>query len=423
LKIAIRIATVFMWLFSSIVCKAQVDKHAVPIIVADSTARDTALKVCIAPDNCNDQLDVIDIIRNIAHKGAGKRADTETVKSSKFRIAGPVPAAGYSLNTGLAGVVTANASFYTRPSATASTMLTAFTYTANNQIILPFQANFWTNKDKYNIVVDWRYVYFPSLTYGLGGFTSTSDGYLIDYSAIRIHQAVLRELAEDMYAGIGYNLDYYWNIKEVNPPPNTVTDFENYGFQKTEFASGFTFNFLYDTRKNSINPDKGYFVNVIYRPNLTLFGNTANWRSLIVDLRKYIKFPADSRNVLAFWSYEWLTVDGKAPYLMLPNTGGDPYTNTGRGYIPGRFRGANMAYLEGEYRFAITNNGLLGGVVFANAESFTEQSTNTFQTVAPGWGAGIRLKLNKFSKTNVALDYGFGLNGSGGLFVNLGEIF
>ena len=239
-----------MWLFSSIVCEAQVDKHLVPIVVADTSARDSAVKVCIAPDNCNDQLDVVDIVRNIIHKGVGKRADTETVKSSKFRIAGPVPAAGYSLNTGLAGVVTANASFYTRPSATASTMLTAFTYTANNQIILPFQANFWTNKDKYNIVVDWRYVYFPSLTYGLGGFTSTSDGYLIDYSAIRMHQAVLRELAEDMYAGIGYNLDYYWNIKEVNPPPNTVTDFENYGYQKTEFASGFTFNFLYDTNKH-----------------------------------------------------------------------------------------------------------------------------------------------------------------------------
>ena len=82
-----------------------------------------------------------------------------------------------------------------------------------------------------------------------------------------------------------------------------------------------------------------------------------------------------------------------------------------------------MAYAEGEYRFEITNNGLVGGVVFANAESFTEISNNKFETVAPGWGFGVRLKLNKFSRTNVALDYGFGLNGSGGLFVNIGEVF
>jgi hypothetical protein len=108
---------------------------------------------------------------------------------------------------------------------------------------------------------------------------------------------------------------------------------------------------------------------------------------------------------------------------MLPNTGGDPYSNTGRGYIQGRFRGPNMVYLEGEYRFGITNNGLLGGVVFANAQSFTELASNNFETVAPACGFGIRLKWNKFSKTNVCLDYGFGLNGSGGLFVNLGEVF
>jgi hypothetical protein len=56
-------------------------------------------------------------------------------------------------------------------------------------------------------------------------------------------------------------------------------------------------------------------------------------------------------------------------------------------------------------------------------ESFTEQTSNNFETLAPGWGAGIRLKFNKFSRTNVALDYGFGLNGSGGLFVNIGEVF
>ena len=411
-----------LWLFSSFTVKAQTGEHAVPLLVADSAAIDTSLKVC-TPETCYDQLDVIDIVREIVHSKAPKREDTGVVRSSRLRIAGPVPAAGYSLNTGFAGIVTANGSFYARPDANPSTMLTSFTYTANYQVIIPFQANFWTNNNKYNVVIDWRYVYFPSYTFGLGGYTTASDGYIIDYSAIRVHQAVLRQLAENMYAGIGYNLDYYWNIKEVNPPANKVTDFENYGLTPTEFASGFTFNFLYDTRKNSINPDGGNFVNVIYRPNLTIFGNTASWRSLVVDMRKYIKFPGSSKNVLAFWSYDWLTIDGKAPYLMMPNTGGDPYSNTGRGYIPGRFRGANMVYLEGEYRFQITNNGLLGGVVFANAESFTEQSTNTFQTIAPGWGAGLRLKLNKFSRTNVALDYGFGLNGSGGLFVNLGEVF
>jgi outer membrane protein assembly factor BamA len=414
LRILLQAAILLSWLLSCFTVHARIDRHAA--VVADTAPAGAC------PPDCSDELDIIDIARNVLHKGEGRRTDTGTAKSGKLHVSA-VPAAGYTLQTGFAGLAVANAAFNTHADANTSTLLTSFTYTVRNQIIVPFQASIWTRANKYNIVVDWRYLKFPSYTYGLGGYHTLNDGYLIDYSAIRLHQTLLRELAEDMYAGMGYNLDYFWGIKELNPPPNTVTDFENYGFKNTEFASGFTFNFLYDTRKNSINPQKGNFVNVVYRPNLTIFGNTATWRSLVVDLRKYIPFPAGSGNVLAFWSYEWLTVSGKAPYLMLPNTGGDPYSNTGRGYVQGRYRGDNMAYVEGEYRFGITHNGLLGGVVFANAQTFTEQLSNNFETVAPGWGAGLRLKLNKFSRTNVALDYGFGLHGSGGLFVNLGEVF
>ena len=421
MKFSIRLAAALWWLFFSLTAAAQTAKHAVPIIINDTTSN-IAVANPAGKANPNDQLDLIDVGRNVFHRGVGKRADTGEIKSKKLRIS-VVPAAGYTLQTGFAGLLAGNAAFYTNADANTSTILSSLTYTVRDQIIFPVQTSIWTKDNKYNVIVDWRYLYFPSYTYGLGGYTSLSDGYLITYSTIHLHQAVLRKLRENMYVGVGYNLDYYWDIKELNPPGNKVTDFERYGFDGTEFASGFTFNYLYDSRDNPINAGKGNFVNVIYRPNLTIFGNTATWRSLVIDLRKYIKFPASSNNVLALWSYEWLTLSGKAPYLMLPNTGGDPYSNTGRGYIQGRFRGNNMAYLEGEYRFRLTNNGLLGGVVFANAESFTEQTSNRFETIAPGWGAGLRIKFNKFSRTNVALDYGFGLGGSGGLFVNIGEVF
>ena len=82
-----------------------------------------------------------------------------------------------------------------------------------------------------------------------------------------------------------------------------------------------------------------------------------------------------------------------------------------------------MLYFEGEYRFKITHNGVLGGVAFANAESFTESSTNNFGKFLPAAGGGIRIKVNKYTRTNLSLDYGIGLNGSSGLFLNLGEVF
>jgi hypothetical protein len=126
---------------------------------------------------------------------------------------------------------------------------------------------------------------------------------------------------------------------------------------------------------------------------------------------------------LALWSYNWLTLSGKPSYLLLPSTGWDEAYNTGRGYIQSRFRGRNMLYQEAEYRFRIMHNGLIGGVVFVNNQIYTSNTSDNIVTIAPGWGTGIRIKFNKFSRTNIAIDYGFGLDGSHGFFVNLGEVF
>ena len=82
-----------------------------------------------------------------------------------------------------------------------------------------------------------------------------------------------------------------------------------------------------------------------------------------------------------------------------------------------------MLYLETEYRFGILSNGLLGGVVFGNVQSFSELGSGRFQQVTPGYGTGLRISLNKFSRTNLCIDYGWGTHGSGGFFVNLGEVF
>ena len=69
-------------------------------------------------------------------------------------------------------------------------------------------------------------------------------------------------------------------------------------------------------------------------------------------------------------TYEWLTINGNPPYDLLPSIGEDPYSNTGRGFAQGRFRGKNMLYVESEYRFGILKNGLLGGVVLSSSINF-----------------------------------------------------
>lgn len=373
----------------------------------------------------NSQIDLVDVGRSFLKGHRTTRVDTVAQQVGKLHISA-FPVAGYTLQTGFAGVLTSNFAFYTSEhrQANLSTVLASVTYSQYEQIILPVQANIWTRGNKYNIQTDWRYLQYPSITYGLGGNSNADSGYNIDYGYLRLHQAILRSVAKDFYLGVGYDLDYFWNISEVDPPAAKPTDFERYGLTRTETASGISAHLVFDDRRNPINPEKGNYLSVAYRPNFTFLGSDNNWQSLIIDARKFIPFPGSTRNVLALWSYDWFTLgNGNPPYLLLPSTGWDAYSNTARGYIQGRYRSKNMLYLESEYRFGISANGLLGGVVFANAQSFSEMSTGRYTYIIPGYGAGLRINLNKFSRTSLCIDYGWGTHGSGGFFVNLGEVF
>jgi hypothetical protein len=378
-----------------------------------------------AQDPANRQTDLVDLGREWLKKTSEVRVDTNRKKAGELHIS-VLPAVGYTLQTGFAGVVSSDFAFYTsdHPNTNLSSVLTSITYSQYEQVIFPIQANLWTHDNRYNIITDWRYLKYPSFTYGLGGNTSADTGYSIDYSYVRLHQAILKTIGKDFYVGLGYDLDCFWGIKEVDPPLGKATDFDTYGFDKTEVASGISLHFLYDSRRNQINPERAAYASLIYRPNFTFLGSDNNWQSLVIDLRRYVRLSGNTHNVLAFWSYDWFSMGGgDPPYLLLPSTGWDPYSNTGRGYIQGRFRSKNMLYFESEYRFGITSNGLLGGVVFANAQSFTEPTSGRFEYINPGYGGGIRISLNKFSRTNLCVDYGWGQKGSGGFFVNLGEVF
>jgi hypothetical protein len=368
------------------------------------------------------QLDMADILYKIINKKIHRHISPKKHEVGKTHLS-ILPGFGYTLQTGFAGVLTGNVAFYSGTSKNQKISSIKFDlgYTQYNQYIIPLQANIWSKENKYNFIIDWRYLKYPSFTYGLGGRSLLSKGYVVDFSYFKIHQSVFRSIAKNLYAGLGYYLDYIWNIKEINP--GGVTSFDRYGFFKTEAASGVALRLLYDSRLNQINPHKGFYSNIVYRPNFKFIGSQSNWQSLLVEFRKYVPLPFGSKNVIAFWSYNWLTTGGNPPYLLLPSTGWDDTYNTGRGYIQGRFRGKNMIYLEAEYRFGITRNGLFGGVVFANAQSFSKTLSQSTTLIEPAVGTGVRIKFNKISGTNLCIDYGFGLNGSRGIFVNLTEVF
>ena len=66
----------------------------------------------------------------------------------------------------------------------------------------------------------------------------------------------------------------------------------------------------------------------------------------------------------------------------------------------GRVRSPKI-YLESEYRRSLTRDGLWGAVVFLNGVATTRPATGTFGRMDPGVGAGLRVKFNKNSDSNL----------------------
>ena len=364
----------FLYLFHSNVIKAQ---H----IDNDTSKFLSGKKV---------QMDAGDLYRLIFKKPVIVKND-----SSKRNLLGPfytlLPYPGYAMVTGYLLGLSSNVSFFAHKGddAKISSILMSNIYSQYKQFMNIINSNIWLNHETINLTGDWRFYRFPTYTYGLGSKTSLNDADAIDYFRLRFYEVAMGKIARNLFGGIGFNYDSYWDIKEILNPPNITPDFDDeYHLTKSSVSSGISLNFQYDNRLNSNNPEKGTYIFIQARDNLKTFGSNNNWQSLIIDARHYIQLSENSGNVLAFWSYDWFTLSGMPPYLDLPCTGEDSYNNTARSYIEGRFRGLNLIDLEAEFRFRILTNGLLGGVLFSNVSSVSEWPDNRFEKINPGNGAG-----------------------------------
>ena len=284
------------------------------------------------------------------------------------------------------------------------------------------KVNLWTPGNTWNIPSEFRISTLAQYSYGLGSDSEHSDQFKVTYNNVRFYFSGNHKLTKNFFGGLGVNYDRYYKVGVENFP-TTPSEFEKYGIGtgSTSFSTGVTFNLLYDNRRNSINPDNGFYTSIVYRVNPPQLLNDYQWSSIYLDTRKYYRISSEKRQILALWGFYWGSY-GNVPYLNLPGTQQEFGGRSGRGFPRGRFIGRQMLYFESEYRFDITSNGLLGAVVFANFQSLTDPSNNKFQYVNPAAGFGARIKFNKESNTNLTLDFGFGKN-SFSFYIGLGEFF
>jgi len=360
------------------------------------------------------QKDLVDIIAKFININANlEKRDNRNVRFSLF------PTQGGTSGT-RALVTTVNVSFLLGEEATTNISTIYFIpyISFSNQYGFQFQPNIWLKNNSWNFTGEYFILNFPQDTWGLGGATEEENRTMVESKHLRVYQNALIRLFPRMAIGVGYALDHHYAMEIVAEDGLILPD-----YSKSTVSSGITFPAIVDTRRNSINPEKGMMSAITYSLYLPSLGSDDKWQSFFWDVRKYVPFATQKASILAFRSFYWTILSGKVPYFDLPSVRWEPALGSAsRGIQKGRYRSNAMLYAESEYRFGISANGLWGGVVFANVTAPSEYGTQNFQYWHPAAGAGVRMKFNKYSRTNVTFDFGMSKEYFS-VYLNIGEAF
>lgn len=391
------------------------------------------------------QKDLVDVIRTSLHKPLKvKPADASSLLL--VPIIGSNPATGFMIGVG------GQYAFKMPESKLYSLVNGSVQATTKNQYLFMLKNNIYSRKEKIFYTGDWRFLIFSQPTYGLG--TNAPEGGVLDYqynlggletstdslaqpmefNFARIHQSMGFKVAEGVYLGLGYQFDSYFKIVDerlrLNPGDSLITShyYYNtlYGFDtKQYYSSALGLSFMIDKRDNMIQAYKGYFLSVGFRGAYRAFGNKTNANMLNMEWRSF--HGVSKRNpahLVAFWVLGSFTKAGDFPYMILPATAYDQRSRSARGYTQGRYRGSNYVYTEAEYRFPISPcGGVLSGVLFVNGTTASNnQDLQLFESIKAGYGFGLRVMLDKYSRSNLTVDYGFGEKSSG-FYLAVSETF
>lgn len=353
------------------------------------------------------------------------------------------PANGFILGVGIAPGILLDSAHHTH----ISSALAYVQFTSKKQVNFNFRHNVYLPHDRIIFQGDWRVLIYSQNTYGLGitnlpgAFSLNGDNLSEDESGAqpmtftyyRLYETVFTRIKGRLYGGLGLAFDLHQKIVderldlEAEPPFYTshylYSELNDFSTEKYA-ANGVLFRMLYDNRDNAINAYKGIYVDAGFRYNPRWLGSTKPSSQILFEFRNYQRVGKKD-NRFAFWLIGQFLTSGQLPYLANPAIGWDTYNRSGRGYIQGRYRGENMAYGELEYRFRLTKNGLLGGVLFLNTITTDNSGIDQvlFERFAFGYGTGLRFKMSKETRTNICIDLGFGQNGSGGVYFGLQEAF
>lgn len=346
--------------------------------------------------------------------------EADTSRSSSFL---PLPAFGYSQETGLELGIASLYSFYAdrKDTLIRTSRLTGIaTFTTKKQSNFILKSDIWTSKNSYHITSELRYKNFPFNFYGIGNSTLEINEDPITQKLFRFNAGIEKKLGKISFTGVSTAYESY-----------RFTDKVNDGIFSTDPAiidkNGGQVLFLgltqiIDSRNSNTYTTRGTFVKLNYSYAPDFFGGNHFSGGLFkLDMRN---FQSITKQTTIGFNVNFQSIGGShTPFYLLPQLGSDEIM---RGYYAGRFRDQNLLALQSEIRLRL--NPRFGVVAFAAAGNVYSDGQIKLIQFKPAIGAGFRYFYDIERGLSVRMDYAVGEKNRGetrqsGLYLSLGEAF
>jgi hypothetical protein len=345
--------------------------------------------------------------------------EKDSTRSSSFV---PVPAVGYSQETGLEFGGLTLYSFYTDRDdmETRSSSVTGLaTYTTKQQINLKLQTDIWAPRNRYHYHTEIRYKDFPINFYGIGNQTREADQQNVGQKLFRLAADAEKQMGRAAYTGINSRFEnYQTNFNDASIISNPMF-FRGQDGGKVLYLG---LSQIIDSRNNNTYATSGTLIKINYSYAPDFFGGENFSGSLTkLDFRTFKSLNAET--VLGFnASYQTLQ-GGNTPFYLMPQLGNDQMM---RGYYTGRYRDQNLLAAQAELRYRFHPR--LGVVGFLGGGTVYSNGNLEIKGLKPSYGGGLRYFFDVERGLSVRLDYGVGEKRSmekrqTGFYISLGEAF
>jgi outer membrane protein assembly factor BamA len=347
-------------------------------------------------------------------------------KTKKYKLA-PMPILLVTPETDLVVGLALQAywKFGKSPVTFTSTASTTIQYTTRKQLISWTKWDFFLKENRLRLNGELKYQKYPNKYWGIGYNTPNEFESNYSYKQVFLNFKWLTSIKDiPLFFGISYRFNYQYDIQPLDTP-NILSDIERPTGYKKFLNNGIGLAAMWDTRDHNIYPYSGVWAQLtthyfLDRDVANINDEKIQFFSMQLDIREYFSFFKNLKtpHVLALQQYININSDDP-PFDVLSKVGGDLY---GRGYWEGRYRDRVMMSMQAEYRLPLFWR--IGMVGFAGvSEVASDFGSFKFDQIKWFAGTGIRFAMFPKDRVNLRVDFGFGRDGSRGVYFKLNESF